>query len=364
MKAWNLSQKIWRSLTVLPILFAFPASTTYQLKAYDFTEGGGSAGSSQYLLYGSLGGYDMSNQILGTTRGIEPGINNVLDASVPPAPTLSNPNNYYDKLVMVIDPTDNPTSGGDQVLFAVAISADSWVTTQYVKNDFTVGSSLALTDYLTYAAWGSGSGVTLTSLQSTTTYQVKATALHGQFTESGFGPASAGVATASPQLTFDVDISPTDIKTDPPFNLNIGVLTQNAVTTASDKIWLDLATNADGGASVYIKGLNGGLKSIAANTTIASAGVNLASGGVSQGFGLQNNSVTQATGGPMTSLSPFNGAADNVGALTTAYQGLFSSAGPLTGGRSSSVVKAKISDLTPAAKDYSETALLVAVPNF
>jgi hypothetical protein len=98
--------------------------------------------------------------------------------------TLVNSSNWYNKLLLTIGPEANPSDAK----FAVAISTDNFVTTQYVKSDFTVTSTLSFTDYQTYAAWGSGSGVMVRGLTRSTVYTVKAKAYRGHYTESGYGP--------------------------------------------------------------------------------------------------------------------------------------------------------------------------------
>lgn len=346
------------------LLFSMPASGTYQLKAYDFNAGGGEGGSTNYQLYGMLGGFDLSEQILGTTRGINPGLGNTMAASMPPAPTFVNDGGFTNKLRIIIDPSDNQTGGTNPVLFAVAISDDDWATTKYVQSDFTVGSILGIEDYMTYAAWGGATGDYIVSLTPNTSYKTKVTALHGEFTESGFGESSAAAATSAVDLTFDVDVSPTDTDTDPPFVVDLGTLQQNTVVTASNKVWFDLSTHAPNGATIYVRGVYAGLFSQAANATIVSAAANLASGGVTSGFGFRSASATQASGGPLTAQSHYDGSGDNVGAVTTNLTPMYLAASAIDAGRASFLVKAKISDTTPAAKDYTETAILIATPNF
>src|SRR5690606_38963966 len=103
------------------------------------------------------------------------------------------------------------------------ISDDSWATTNYVKQDHTMSPSLQLTDYQTYAAWGSGSGFEIIGLQASTNYEIKVKAFHGDYSESGFGPSDSA-ATVSPTLSFDIDVASTDTESAPPYNLAIGSL--------------------------------------------------------------------------------------------------------------------------------------------
>ncbi len=360
----RLLQKFLQLSVGANLLFAMPASTTYELKAYDFNAGGGEGSSASYQLYGMLGGFDLSEQILGTTRGINPGLGNTMGTSMPPAPTWINDGGFTNKLRIIVDPSDNPTTGADSVLFAVAISDDDWATTEYVQSDFTVGGALGIEDYMTFAAWGGVTGDYVVGLNPNITFKTKVTALQGEFTESGFGESSIGASTTAADLTFDVDVAATDTDTDPPFVVDLGTLQQNTVITASNKVWFDISTHAANGVTVYVRGVYSGLFSVAANATIASATANLASGVVQQGFGFRSDSVTQSSGGPLTAQSPYDGSADNVGGVTTSLNPMYTSAGAIESGRGSFLVKAKISDTTPAAKDYTETAILIATPNF
>jgi len=65
-------------------------------------------------------------------------------------------------------------------------------------------------------------------------------------------------------------------------------------------------------------------------------------GSASQGYGLIDNTVSQTSGGPMQKLSPYNGAADNVGLLDTTKRTIFdSSSQPVTNGQGVFNLKAK-----------------------
>lgn len=350
--------KVWIASA---LFFSLPASDSYSLKAYDMNGGGDVTSSSQYVLYGTLGGLDMSEQILGTTRNLQPGIGGTIGTSTPPAPALSNDDGWYNRLQVVINTTGNTPADTE---FAISISPDNWSTVYYVKADSTISASLTLTDYRNYAGWGGASGETIVGLRHGTTYRVRATALQGQFTESGFGPSSDPVSTTSPELSFDIDVDNDDAESSPPYALSLGIIGQNVVTTATQKIWYDLTTNGDNGATIYGKGLHGGLNSLSTGHSIMSANADLANAGVTEGFGLQVGGATQSGGGPLIAQPPFNGSDDVVGGLSTAYQPLFITGSAIISGRTSILVKAKVSDLTPAARDYQEILLTTVVPTF
>jgi hypothetical protein len=276
---------------------------------------------------------------------------------VPPAPTLTNPANYYDKLHLTLDTGGNPSD----TLFAIAISADDFATTEYVKADSAIGSTLAFSDYQTYTAWGGGSGFDILGLDPGTTYKVKVKAMQGDFTESGYGPA-ATAATVNPMLTFDIDVNSADTPTDPPYAINLGTLLAGTIVTGSDKIWVSLDTNGQSGAGVFIAGQNGGLHSDHASYDISSASGDLSS--LSEGFGLQATSASQSSGGPLVMASPVDGSSEQVGNISTLFQVLFSTDAPITAGRGSAVLKAKASNSAPSGSDYTEILTVVGAANF
>ena len=145
--------------------------------------------------------------------------------------------------------------------------------------------------------------------------------------------------------------------------LNFGSVSLGSVNTASNRIWMDIDTNAESGGYVYIYSANNGLLSAHTSHTISSVTGNLAA--LSEGFGIQNNSATQTSGGPLTALSPYNGAADNVGIVNSTIRELYSTGtNPIVGGRASVTLKMKPSASTPASSDYSDTLTLIAAGTF
>ena len=276
-------------------------------------------------------------------------------------PTFVNSNNWYNKLHLTInrggaDPTDTT--------YAIRIASGSGQF-QYVQSDNTVGNDLELSDWQSYSSWGSSSGFNIIGLYPGTTYTVQVAAKQGQFYTQFMWSPAANAATSNPTLSFDIDIAPADQSTNPPYSVAIGNLTPGSVTTASDKVWVSISTNATNGGLIYILGTNMGLLSSTASHTINAVSSDLSNVGVTEGYGAQNNSVGQTSGGPMEAVSPYDGAGDNVGILDTAKRTIYDSSGaPVTSGRVSFTLKAKASNTTPAANDYSDVLTVLATGSF
>ncbi len=337
------------------MLFALPASTNYQMHDYSVSGGGvDKTDSGTYSMKAVLGEVSGPQQT-GTTYALGAGLEFVQQAYVPPAPTFTNPSNYYNKLHFVLETGNNPSD----TLYAIAVSPDSFSTTLYVQADSTLGPTAV---YQTYAAWGGGGGSNCIGLLANTTYSMKVKAIHTKYSETQFGP-TATASTAAVSLSYDIDISATDTETAPPYAVSFGTLGVGTVTTATNKVWVDLDTNAESGAFIYVYTAGSGLSSVAAGYTITSASANLAS--VSEGFGAQIASVTQTTGGPLTKVAPYDGTAENVGSVITTTQTILNTAGaPISGGRASLYLKAKAANSTPTASDYTSTLTLIASGTF
>lgn len=337
------------------VFFAVPASTNYQLKTYEFGGGGDKdLNSANYKMEGIIG--ELNGQSSANGTSLNGGMFYVQMANTPGAPTFTNDTGtQYNKLKIILNTSNNPSD----TTYAIAISKDNWVTTQYVQADNTVGSTLVFANFQTYAAWGGASGSYIIGLDTGTTYKVKVKARQGNFTEGPYGPESTA-ATVDPSLSFDIDINASDIETAAPYAVAFGDLTVGSVTTATDKIWIDIDTNGDNGAQVFIKGTNGSLVSSQGNTiTSLTADLSVQS----QGWGIQGNTTGQTAGGPLNFISPYNGSSENVGIINTTLQPLLSSSTSLTAGRASILLKTKINATTPAA-EYSETLTLIAAGSF
>src|SRR5579884_205798 len=113
-----------------------PSTTQYQLNSYGFGSGG-TAGSSTatYSVEGITG--EVSGQTAATSAyQTPPGFIQTEQANVPKV-TLSNPSNYYDKLLFVIDTQNNPSDA----LYALQVSTSSNFSSNvfYVQQDHTLG---------------------------------------------------------------------------------------------------------------------------------------------------------------------------------------------------------------------------------
>lgn len=329
-------------------LFVFPASTNYQLEGYGFGAGGEDNMTSADYAADALTGEVSDDQLSGTNYNLGAGLSFEIMTNVPPAPTFTNPSDYYNKLHLVLAAGDNPTD----TKFAIAISADDFVTTNYIQSDNTVGASLGAEDYQTYALWGGANGFDIIGLLSGTTYKVKVKTFQGRFSESGYGP-TATAATVNSQLSFSLSTN----------TINFGSLVANTVNSSPSNVDVNFSTNAANGGTVYISGINAGLESETADHTITAVSGNLVA--LDQGFGAQGVSVTQSAGGPLTLVAPYSTVAgDVVGVVDTTLRSIFDSVGPITGGSGSFVLKAKPSVVTPSAADYSETLTMIAAGRF
>jgi hypothetical protein len=342
-------------LVILSGLFAAsPSSTSFTLKAYDMGGGGGTGSSATYKLNG-VSGTQTGATNTSSTYNVRSGEVSAANSNVPPAPAFTNPSSYYDRLRLILNTGNNPSD----TKYAIAISPDGFATTtQYVKSDHSTGSTLALADYQTYAAWGGASGFLILGLQQNTTYTVKVKAYQGSFSGSGFGP-TATAATVQPQITFAVATTATAT---PPFTLSFTGLTLGTVFNAINDASISLTTNALSGGSVYLKGANGGLKSDSAAYTISSSSTDLSS--AARGYGAVVTAVGQTSGGPFVSAAPFNGAGNNVGALTATLQQVAATTSPVTGGSLTVRLKAKTDLSVPEATDYTDTLTFIAAMSY
>lgn len=340
------------------ILWAFPASTNFQLRSFEFGGGGGTMGSTNYNTEGTVG--ETGGRMTSDNFKAGSGLIFVQQANTPGAPTFSNDDNWYDKLHIIINQSNNPS----ETTYAIAISDDNFATTQYVQNDNTIGPTLGIEDFQTYAQWGSGAGEDIIGLTPGTTYLVKVKARQGNYTESPYGPTASAV-TINPTLAFDIDIGGAvdPGNTNPPYQIAVGELTSGVVTTATDRVWIDIDTNANSGGYVYIYDQYGGLRSANTNYTISSGSNDLSS--IAEGFGLQAATVAETSGGPLAKVSPYNGTSNNVGIVNTTIREIFSStASPIVGGRGSIVLKSKVGATTPASTDYTDILTFIASANF
>lgn len=274
-------------------VFAVPTSLNYELMDYGFGGGGtGNSTSSHYSVLGIAG--EVSGKSATSNYSADSGLVYLLQSNVPPAPALTNPGSNYDRLKFVINIGNNP---GD-AKFAVAISDDNFVTTRYVQNDGTVGISLGLDDWLTYAGWGGTSGTYITGLTQNTTYKIKVAAKQGNFTQTDFGPLAVQT-TSIPSLTFGISSDTLTFS-----NLNSG----NNYTDSTKSTLLTTSTNAYNGYIIYGHDTQPLTHTADATKTIAdygspnSAPTNWT--GIGFGYTTNDNNLTGGTADRFTSGGP------------------------------------------------------------
>lgn len=326
------------------IFASFGQSSTLELQSFSVGPGAtNTSTSSTYSLQGSTG-EQTNGTITSTTYTNGNGSINTEQINVPLAPTLSNGGGTYtNELNMIINTNGNPSD----TTYAVAVSTDNFATVNYVGVSGALQSSQY---YQSYTAWGGGSGSFITGLTSSTTYEVKVAALEGEFTNTNFGPYSSQ-ATGASFTTFSVS----------PNSLSLGSLLPGSIET-SGNLTLGFSTSGATGGSVYVSGTANQLHSVTVSSTISSYSGNLTT--PTQGFGLQVTSATQSTGGPLGSVSPYNVTGTTVGSESIVPAQILTTAAALSGGSSIVVIKAKASNITPAALDYSETLTFIAAASF
>lgn len=344
----------WLASSLVMMFFVLPASTNYEMHDVGFGAGGLAVGDSPTYSMSGTAGEVSGPKLSGTTYDLGPGLQFARQTNTPAAPTFTNPASHYNKLKFTLDTGGNPSD----TVFAIAISTDNFVTTNFIQANNTIGSSPV---YQTYSTWGGAAGAFVVGLQSSTTYKIKVKAMQTKYTESAYSSESSA-ATLAPSLSYDIDVSATDSESSSPYIVSFGTLNVGSVSTSSQKVWIDLDTNAEAGAFVYLYANNNGLTSASAAYTIASSSIDLAS--VGEGYGLRINSVAQSSGS-LTGVSPYNGSGDVVGILDTTSRTIFNTANaPITAGRGSLVVKAKASTTTPAAGDYASVITMIASATF
>lgn len=183
-------------------------------------------------------------------------------------------------------------------------------------------------------------------------------------------------ANVNQSITFDIDTATTDTESATPYTVALGTITASdtRVSGATDSvnfIWLDLGTNASGGATVTVKNVNGanGLVS----TSTPADNINSADGAMADGtenYGLCVVSVAQTTG-TLSKATPYNSGTcagnsetNDVQALTTTGESIITSTAPLGAGRASIAVNGAISTSTPAHADYTDTLTFIATATF
>ncbi|MCB9823625.1 hypothetical protein H6802_01580 [Candidatus Nomurabacteria bacterium] len=326
----------------LSISAQVPASSSFVIKGENVSPSGGVGSTPNFMLNADLSPFSQSPADASSFKAYI-GYNPRIQANTPYEPTLDNATGqYYDRLLLTIDPSGNPTD----TLFAVAISANSWSTTYYVQNDNTLALSLGPEDYRTYAGWGGSGGTLILGLSPSSSYVAKVKALNGDFTETLYGPESSAVETVVPFISLSVSSSVSEF----------GVLSANEIKSASS-VDLSVTTNAESGYSLSVNGTGSGVQPglyngvgnvIVSQDTVLSVGT--------EGYGAQGSS------GTATISSKYDLAGDFVGSLDLSPQELASNSVPVSGDSSTITFKASISGNTVAG-EYEDIVYFTISPS-
>ncbi len=168
--------------------------------------------------------------------------------TIPAAPTLTNDDDYYNKLHITLPTEQYP----DDTRFAVAISSDNWHTHTYIGPDGHPGASnatLTLEDFHTPDFWGGTDGMFIIGLAPETSYSVRVAALQSNAPQTLFSPPSGTVRTSVPFVTMQILRNTTDF-----FILNTSTVAHATQTE------LRVSTNSDSGYQTYIHGDGNGLR--------------------------------------------------------------------------------------------------------
>lgn len=226
-------------------------STNYQIENPSIDVGGESSSSTNYTSRDSIGDTNASVSE-STNYKAFPGFVQSAYPGVPAVPTFTNTGGtLYNALDFVV-----ATGNGQQTdtTYAIAISSDDFVTTNYIQADDTVGSSAV---WQTYTAWGGGSGERVTGLSPSTTYKIKVKARYAIDTESAYS-VSASASTAGPSLT----VTFTGIASGNTLDGETTTVSSTATTVPFGNLTLDtpavaahkttVTTNASGGYSTTV----------------------------------------------------------------------------------------------------------------
>ena len=336
-------------LITVTVYADLPSSSNYKLQNYSFGAGGTTnSTSANYGLNGIAGEVEFGRPSSANYQAGS-GLTYMMKANVPSAPTLSTPNNSYDRILFVLDTGGNASD----TTFALEISTASDFSTgvNYIKQDGTVGSSLTTSDYKTYTNWGGASGTTVTGLTSATTYYVRAKARQGDFTESEYGP-SASVTTQSPALTFTID--------NPAITFN-NLNSSNSYTDSSQSDTLTTTTNAINGYTVYGRETQALTKT--AGVTIADylSPNSTPTAWSGLGFGYTTNDTTlSGTGG----VNRFNNGTYYAGFGTSAPgDPIDDNTGPVSGDAKTVSYRVTVNNATQAGT-YRNTIVYTIVPTY
>jgi len=271
--------------------------------------------------------------------------------------TVCGPHGCYNRARFEIDPQGNASD----TLYAIQVSTDNTFSTYSIVDGTTftlkTSDSKDIGDYNTKATW-EGTTLNLRGITPSTTYYIRATALHGNLTESEPGPY-ATATTTNPYLEMSIDIADTSgaPSSAPPHNISI-ILPPEIVQEANNLIWLNVGTNYQTGFRISNYGTYEGLSD---GTTLSVESKNADLATSADGFGLQHYTSSQqyhtGNGGELSTISPvanytstYLGRTDNVGIIskTPTTTNTYYSEGPIDTGKCAMKVKGRVKSANPA----------------
>jgi len=183
-------------------------------------------------------------------------------------------------------------------------------------------------------------------------------------------------ATIQSNIWFDLDIDDDDTtlhhdESAAPYEVDLGTLIFTTVTDENtggvDEIYLDLSTNASGGAVVEFYSVNTSLDSSSSGGSIVSATESLTANTTDGGYGVDADEVGagQDSGTFQVDATYNAGASPAVVAVPSAWDTIFDSSGAaVQGGDGRINVRAISGTETPAANDYTDTLYFRATATF
>ncbi len=280
-------------------------------------------------------------------------------------------NGCYDKARFEIEPYTNPSD----TLYMVQLSEDNFVSdTRCVDGSTFYPKTLTncdINDFRTESYWET-EDFNIKGLDSGTTYYIRISALHGDFTQSD-NSIVANATTSTAYIFFDIDIATSSgytAETSPPYTVSFSgnetLIPGASAVTATSLIWLDVDSSSSGGMAVIQSGENGGLYSTTTTETITSTNLDLDASGA-EGFGLQSYYIDyEASGylGKITATSNYAGSGNIVGEVSTEAKKIYDGDGPINTGRMGIYLKARADSARSSATDYSELINFVLVPRY
>ncbi len=240
------------SVLPFPTLAETLSSSNYSVENPSVDVGGQLSNSTNYTSRDSIGGSNDS-AATSTNYKIFPGFMQHAYPGVPAQPTLTNTGGVlYNALDFIM-----ATGAGQQTdtVYAIAISSDSFTTTNFIQADDTVGSTAV---WQSYISWGSGTGQRVTGLVPNTTYQIKVKARYAADTETAYS-LTASATTGGPTLTVSfsgvnsgtVVAGATTTVTSAANSITYGSLTPSVTAVAAQTI--TVSTNATGGYTTTLQ---------------------------------------------------------------------------------------------------------------